>query len=118
MENKIITLLNNKMSNNLTLDEIVKKLNCSKEEVINIINFLESEGVIYKDKNNKYTLLSKTSLKKGIIKVTKRKGPIVVLDNGLEYDWLMCDCLESDYYDEEVEDELDKSEECDCYEEY
>ena len=28
-------------------------------------------------------------------------------DNGLEYDWLMCDCLESDFYDTEVEDELD-----------
>lgn len=39
-------------------------------------------------------------------------------DNGLEYDWLMCDCLESDYYDTEVEDELDKAEECDCYKEY
>lgn len=39
-------------------------------------------------------------------------------DNGLEYDWLMCDCLESDFYDTEVEDELDKAEECDCYEEY
>ena len=39
-------------------------------------------------------------------------------DNGLEYDWLMCDCLESDYYDTEVEGNLDMSEECDCYEEY
>ena len=33
MENKIITLLNSKMSNNLTIDEIVVKLDCSKEEV-------------------------------------------------------------------------------------
>ena len=88
MENKIITLLNNKMSNNLTLDEIVVKLGCNREEAFNVINFLENEGVIYKDKNNKYTLLSKTSLKKGIIKVTKRKGPIVVLEDGKEFDIL------------------------------
>ena len=38
-------------------------------------------------------------------------------DNGLEYDFLMCDCIKSDYYDEEVEDELDKSEICECYDE-
>jgi len=61
MENQIITLLNSKMTSNLTLEEIALKLKCNVEEIIGVINFLENEGILYKDRNNKYILLSKTS---------------------------------------------------------
>lgn len=86
MENKIITLLNSKITSNLTIEEIAIKLGYSKDEIINTIRFLEDEGTIFLDRNGRYSLLSKTSLKKGIVKVTKRKGPIVVTDDGKEYD--------------------------------
>ncbi len=81
MEHKIIELLSNRMSSNLTLDEIVNRLEVTKEQIESAIKFLEEDGTIYLDKNRRYGLVSKSSLKKGIIKVTKRKGPIVVLDD-------------------------------------
>jgi len=80
MENKIIELLSIKKSNNLTLKEIAKRIEESEEDVLSILEKLEKEGVIYKNKNNKYMLVSNTNLVKGIVKVTKRKGPIVVTD--------------------------------------
>ena len=86
MEHKIIELLNNKMTSNLKLEEIAKKLCASKEEIKEVIDFLEESGTIFLDKSDKYCLTSKTSLKKGTIKVTKRKGPIVVLEDGTDLD--------------------------------
>lgn len=57
-----------------------------KEEVHNTLRLLGKEGIVYKNNNDKYILVSNTSLKKGTIKITSRKGAIVVLDNGTEYD--------------------------------
>lgn len=86
MEHKIIELLNNKMTSNLKLEEIRERLNINKEELEKVLKFLEEEGTIFKDKSGRYMLTSKTSLKRGTIKVTKRKGPIVVLDDGTDLD--------------------------------
>ena len=81
MDYKIIELLSGKMSSNLTLEEITSKLGVTKDELEDKLKFLEQEGTIYLDRNGRYSLVSKSSLKRGIIKVTKRKGPIVVLDD-------------------------------------
>lgn len=86
MEHKIIELLNNKMTSNLKLEEIREHLKINKEELEKVLKFLEEEGTIFKDKSGRYILTSKTSLKRGTIKVTKRKGPIVVLDDGTDLD--------------------------------
>lgn len=86
MEYKIIELLNNKMTSNLKLEEIAKKLNVNVSEIESCIKLLEEEGTIFLNKNERYSLTSKSSLKKGVIKVTKRKGPIVVLEDGTDLD--------------------------------
>lgn len=80
MEHKVIELLNSKMNSNLTLEEIASRLETIKEELMGAIKLLEEDGTIYLNKSGKYSLVSKSSLKKGIIKVTKRKGPIVVIE--------------------------------------
>jgi len=82
MEHRIIELLSNKMTGNLRVEEIVNYLGVSKDEVKDAIKFLEEDGTIFLDKSQRYCLTSKTSLKKGTVKVTKRKGPIVVLEDG------------------------------------
>lgn len=79
MQNEIIKLLESKKNYNLSLKEMVKKLSTSTEEITREINALEEEGIVFHSKNDKYTLLSNTSLEKGIVKVTKRRGPIVIL---------------------------------------
>lgn len=89
MEEKIIELLNNKMTSHLSFEEIQEILNIEKKELQEIIKFLEDDGTIYLDKKNKYLLVSKSSLKKGIVKVTKRKGAIVVLDDKTELDLIL-----------------------------
>lgn len=81
MEYKIIELLNNKMNSSLKIEEIASILGVSKDDIIETIKFLEKDGIIFLDKSNRYRLVSKSSLVKGTIKVTKRKGPIVVLDD-------------------------------------
>ena len=81
MESKIIELLSSKMNSNLSVKEIAEKLNVTTEEIISSITILEENGTIFLNKCGKYNLVSKSSLKKGIIKVTKRKGAIVVLDD-------------------------------------
>lgn len=80
MENKIKQLLSIKKSNNLTLREIAIRIEENEEDVLYILEKLEKEGVIYKNKNDKYMLVSNTTLEKGIVKITKRKGPIVVTE--------------------------------------
>lgn len=86
MESKIIELLSIKKNNNLGVKEIASLLSEDKEEVHNILRLLSKEGIVYKNNNDKYILVANTSLKKGTIKITSRKGAIVVLDNGTEYD--------------------------------
>lgn len=85
MEGKIIELLSNKMNRNLKLEEMLSKLDVTREELIEKLKYLEKEGIIYHDKNDRYTLLSDTSLKKAVVKVTKSKGVIVVLEDKTEY---------------------------------
>jgi len=86
MESKIVGLLSNKVTGNLKVEEIAKKLGFRKEEIIEDISFLEESGTIFLDKGGRYSLVSRTSMKRGTIKVTKRKGPIVVLDDGTDLD--------------------------------
>lgn len=88
MEHKIIELLSSKQNNNLTLEEISLRLRVGKEELEEVIKFLEEDGTIFLNKGGKYSLTSRSSLKRGVIKVTKRKGPIVVLDDDTEFDLL------------------------------
>ena len=86
MESEIIELLSIKKNNNLKVDEIASILGKDKEEVQNTLRILGKEGIVYKNNNDRYILVSNTSLKKGTIKITARKGAIVVLDNGTELD--------------------------------
>lgn len=86
MESKIIELLSNKVTGNLKVEEIAKRLGLGKEEIIEPIKFLEESGTIFLDKGGRYGLVSRTSMKRGTIKITKRKGPIVVLDDGSDLD--------------------------------
>ena len=86
MESKIIELLSIKKNNNLGVKEIASLLNEDKEEVLNTLRLLGKEGIVYKNNQDKYTLLSNTSLKKGTIKITSRKGAIVVLEDNRELD--------------------------------
>lgn len=86
MESEIIELLSIKKNNNLKVDEIASILEKDKEEVQNTLRLLGKDGIIYKNNNDRYILVSNTSLKKGTIKITARKGAIVVLDNGTELD--------------------------------
>lgn len=85
MEHKIIELLSNKMNSHLKLNEISSMLELDIEELREELLYLERNGIIYHDKNDRYTLLSNTSLKLGVVKVTKSKGVIVVLDDKKEY---------------------------------
>lgn len=85
MESNIITLLNMKKNKILRLEEIAKELLVEDIDRFNeAIKKLEEDGIIYRDKKGRYTLLSNTTLKKGKIKITKRKGPIVVFDDKTE----------------------------------
>ena len=87
MESNIITLLNMKKNKILRLEEIAKELLVEDIDRFNeAIKKLEEDGIIYRDKKGRYTLLSNTTLKKGKIKITKRKGPIVVFDDKTELD--------------------------------
>lgn len=86
MESEIIELLSIKKNNNLKVDEIASILGKDKEEVQNTLRLLGKDGIVYKNNNDRYILVSNTSLKKGTIKITARKGAIVVLDDGTELD--------------------------------
>lgn len=86
MESEIIELLSIKKNNNLKVDEIASILGKDKEEIQNTLRLLGKDGIVYKNNNDRYILVSNTSLKKGTIKITARKGAIVVLDNGTELD--------------------------------
>ena len=85
MENSIIELLSNKRNNNLKALEIAKILGKDKDDVLDTLRILGKEGIVYKN-NDKYMLVSNTSLRKGIIKITSKRGIIVVLEDGTELD--------------------------------
>ena len=85
MENSIIELLSNKRNNNLKALEIAKILGKDKDDVLDTLRILGKEGIVYKN-NDRYMLVSNTSLRKGIIKITSKKGIIVVLEDGTELD--------------------------------
>lgn len=85
MEKEIIDLLNRKNNFNMSFDDILRSLNIDDNALREKLEELEKSGIIYKNKSNRYNLTSRTSLKKGIVKITKRKGAIIVLDDG-EYD--------------------------------
>lgn len=80
MENAIIELLSNKKNNNLKVKEIAKILKISEEDVLSTLEVLTKEGIVYKN-NDRYMLVINTSLKKGTIKITSKRGIIVILDN-------------------------------------
>lgn len=84
MENNIIKLLSNKKNNNLRVEEIANILKEDKEEVLTILRILSKEGIVYKNNNDRYILISNTSLRKGTIKVTSKKGIIVLLEDNTE----------------------------------
>ena len=85
MESSIITLLSMKKNKIMRLEDISKELGVEDSERFNkAIKSLEEEGVIFRDKKGRYTMTSNTSLKKGKIKITKRKGPIVVFEDKTE----------------------------------
>lgn len=86
LEHKIIELLEHNKGNGLALGDISSRLNIAKYEICETLKFLEESGLIFLSRNKKYFLVSVSSLRKGIIKITRRKGPIVVLDDGSEYD--------------------------------
>lgn len=89
LEHNIINLLNRDKDKSFTITEISSYLGVNNDEIIETIKSLEENGIIFLNNNGKYHLVANSSLKKGIIKVTKRKGPIVVLTDGTEYD-LIC----------------------------
>ena len=82
MENKIINLLSIKKNISMNYDEIKKELNTNKKDLDEALSNLERYGTIYQSKNGRYSLVSRTSLKKGIVKVTSRKKVIVELADG------------------------------------
>ena len=82
METKIINLFNIKKNISMNYDEIKKELDLSKEDLEEALSNLEKYGTIYQSKNGRYSLVSRTSLKKGIVKVTSRKKVIVELEDG------------------------------------
>ncbi len=85
MENKIIDLLSIKKNISMNYDEIRKELDINREDLDEVLSNLERYGTIYQSKNGRYSLVSKTSLRKGIVKVTSRKKVIVELEDG-DYD--------------------------------
>ena len=82
METKIINLLSIKKNISMNYDEIRKELDINKEDLNEALTNLERYGTIYQSKNGRYSLVSRTSLKKGIVKVTSRKKVIVELEDG------------------------------------
>ena len=85
MQGKIVKLLKENKNSNLRIEEIAMELRVNKDELKEELLLLEKEGIIYHGKNDKYTLLSNTSLKTAIVKVTKSNGIIVRLEDKTEH---------------------------------
>lgn len=82
METQIINLLSTKSNISMNYEKIKEKINTTAAELNAALLNLENNGTIYKSKNGRYSLTTRTSLKKGIVKVTSRKEVIVELDDG------------------------------------
>ena len=85
MQGKIVKFLKENKNKNLRIEDIAMELRVSKDELKEELLLLEKEGIIYHGKNDKYTLLSNTSMKIGLVKMTKNKGIIVRLEDKTEY---------------------------------
>lgn len=84
MESSIITLLSEDKNKMMRIEEISKILKEPIEGLIKVLKSLEEIGIIFRDKKGRYTLITNTTLKRGIIKVTKKKGPIVIFEDKTE----------------------------------
>ncbi len=83
MESSIIALLGKKKT--LRLEEIEAYLKEDGDKLSLAIMRLMEDGIIFRDKKGRYTLVANTTFQKGKIKVTKRRGPIVVLPDRREF---------------------------------
>lgn len=80
MESSIITILSKEKNKMMKLEEITKELKVQDTtKLLAVIKNLEETGIIFRDKKGRYTLITNTNLKRGLIKITKKKGPIVIL---------------------------------------
>ncbi len=85
MEKRIINLLSIKQNISMTFEQIMSAVSLGREELEEVLLNMENYGIIYRSKNGSYSLTSRTSLKKGVVKITSRKGAIVILEDG-DYD--------------------------------
>ena len=69
----------------MKLEEITKELKVQDTtKLLAVIKNLEETGIIFRDKKGRYTLITNTNLKRGLIKITKKKGPIVIFEDKTE----------------------------------
>lgn len=85
MESSIITILSQEKNKMMKLEEITKELKVQDTtKLLAVIKNLEETGIIFRDKKGRYTLITNTNLKRGLIKITKKKGPIVIFEDKTE----------------------------------
>ena len=85
MESSIITILSQEKNKTMKLEEITKELKVQDTtKLLAVIKNLEETGIIFRDKKGRYTLITNTNLKRGLIKITKKKGPIVIFEDKTE----------------------------------
>ena len=85
MESSIITILSKEKNKMMKLEEITKELKVQDTtKLLAVIKNLEETGIIFRDKKGRYTLITNTNLKRGLIKITKKKGPIVIFEDKTE----------------------------------
>ena len=89
MSNKIIELLTSKKNDNLTIEEIAEKLGEDVKKVEGIVSFLETDGIVFRQKNGRYILTEKTRLKKGIVKKLLAKVQLLFLKTEVNYNFLV-----------------------------
>ena len=80
MEKKIISLLSIKENIELDFNEMQKKLMLEKDELEECIANLERKGIIFQNKRGKYRLVSRSSLKLGVVSMGKRSRPVVTIE--------------------------------------
>lgn len=74
MKEKIVSVLRNK---ELDYTNLRRNMKISESELNNLLSELMKEGTIFLNKRNRYTLVSKTNLVSGIVKV-RRNGSVIV----------------------------------------
>lgn len=73
MEEEIIKLLNTKRYKYASFSLIKDFLEIDEESLKKLLKSLEMSGIIYKDEEDKYTLLSNTKYLKGVIKAEYKR---------------------------------------------